>query len=83
MEIIAQWLDDLDDVVAAIGLLTERLRNFFITASIFGVSLILQSAAIILALRHPPIACAIATLLVVFLMYRSATAPRMPSALNA
>jgi hypothetical protein len=77
MEIFAQWLDDLDDVFSAVGLLAERLRNFCIAASIFGISFVLQLAAVALALRHPPLACAVATILMVLLMYRSATAPRI------
>lgn len=76
MEIIAQWLDDVDDFFAAVGLIAERIRNFLITALLLGVSSILQIAAVILALRHPPLASAIATVLIVILMYRSATAPR-------
>ena len=79
MEIVAQWLDDLDDLFSAIGLLAERIRNLFITASIVSVSFALQLAAVVLALHQPPLACAVATILLVFLMYRSATAPR-PSA---
>ena len=80
MEILAQWLDDLDDLFSAVGLLAERLRNLLITASIVSISFILQLAAIVLALHQPPLACAIATMLLVFLMYRSATAPRPPAA---
>ena len=76
MEIIAQWLDDLDDLFSAVGLITERLRNLGIASLIFGVSCTLQIAAVVLALRHPPLASAIATMLVVFLIYRSATAPQ-------
>ncbi|MGI9220376.1 MAG: hypothetical protein ACR2QS_05000 [Woeseiaceae bacterium] len=83
MEIIAQWLDDLDDLLATVGLLTERLRNFCIAAAILGASVTLQLAAVALALRHPPLACAVATMLLVFLMYQSATAPRSPVSATA
>ncbi len=76
MEIIAQWLDNLDDLVTALGLVTEKLRNLFLTGVFFSTSLLLQIAAIFLALRHPPLALATATMMIVFLMYRSATAPR-------
>jgi hypothetical protein len=76
VEIIAQWFDDLDDLFSAIALVAERLRNFGIASLILGISFLLQGAGVVLALRHPPIACAIATMLMVFLMYRSATAPR-------
>jgi len=83
VEILAQWLDDLDDVVSSMGLLAERFRNFCIASSIFAISLSLQVAAVLLALRHPPLASATATMLLVFLMYRSATAQRMPAAQSA
>ena len=76
MEIIAQWLDDLDDLFAAVGLVTERIRNIGIASLICAVAFVLQAAAVVLALRHPPLASAIATMLVVFLLYRSATGPQ-------
>ncbi len=76
MEIIAQWLDDLDDLISSLRLLSERLRNFCIALTILAVSLLVQVAGVLLALEHPPLASAIATILLVTLMYRSATAPR-------
>ena len=77
MEVIAQWLDDLDDLVMAVGLIAEKIRILLLAAAFFGASLVLQVAAVVLALRHPPLAMATATMLIVFLMYRSATAPRI------
>ena len=76
MERVIQWLDDLDDLIAAIGLLSERIRNFFLTLSFLVVSLLAQVAGIALALRHPPLALATAILLFVTLLYRSVTEPR-------
>ena len=52
MERVAQWLDELDDLIAAMGLLSERLRNFFLLLSFLVVSLSAQFAAVALALRH-------------------------------
>ena len=77
MEIIAQWLDDLDDFVSAFGLVGERLRTLMFAAIALGTLVCLEAAAVYIALRHPPLASAIATMLVVYLLYRSATAPRM------
>lgn len=77
MEIIAQWLDDLDDVVSTCGLVGERIRNLLIASLFLSAAIILEVAAVLLALRHPPLASATATMLFVFLMYRSATAPRL------
>jgi hypothetical protein len=76
MEIIAQWLDDLDDVISSARLLSERFRNICIALIFLTISLLLQIGGVLLALKHPPLASATATILLVTLMYRSATAPR-------
>lgn len=76
MEIIAQWFDDLDDLASAVGLIGERIRHLLIAAGLLVVICGIEIAAVTLALRHPPIASATATMLIVFLMYRSATSPR-------
>jgi len=76
MEIVAQWLDDLDDMISSLRLLGERLRRFCLTLIFLATSLVAQIAGILLALKHPPLASATATILLVTLMYRSATAPR-------
>ena len=83
MEIVAQWLDDLDDVVSSARLLRERFRSFCIALIILMFSLVAQTGGVLLALKHPPLACAFATLLMVTLMYRSATAPRPASPQSA
>ena len=76
MEVIAQWLDDLDDMISSMRLLSERFRSFCI--SLFGLAsaLLVLFAGVLLALEHPPLASATATILLVTLMYRAATAPR-------
>ena len=76
MEIIAQWLDDLDDVISSMRLLSERLRSFCIALIFLASLMLVQIAGVLLALEHPPLASATATILLVTLMYRSATAPR-------
>jgi hypothetical protein len=75
MEKVMQWLDDLDDLVAAIGLIRERIRRFFIATTVLSISLLVPAAGIALALRHPPLALASAIILFVFLIYRSVTEP--------
>lgn len=77
MEILAQWLDDLDDLVSTCGLVSERIRNLLLASAFLSTAVALEVAAVFLALRHPPLASATATMLIVFLMYRSATAPRV------
>lgn len=77
MEIVAQWLDDLDDLVSACRLISERIRNFLLKFFWLSVAAAIEFAVVFLALRHPPLASATATILVVYLLYRSATAPRV------
>ncbi len=78
-----QWLDELDDLIAAIGLVSERIRNFFRALSFLTISIFIQCAGVLLALRHPPLAMATAMLLFVTLLYRSVTVPRAPHGLSA
>ncbi len=78
-----QWLDELDDLIAAIGLVSERIRNFIRTLSFLAISLFIQCAGVLLALRHPPLALATAMLLFVTLLYRSVTVPRTVLAQSA
>ncbi len=73
-----QWLDELDDLIAAIGLVSERIRSFLRAFSFLAISLFVQSAGVLLALRHPPLALATAMLLFVTLLYRSVTVLRTP-----
>jgi hypothetical protein len=78
-----QYLDDLDDLFAAIGLLAESIRSFIIALFFLTATLTLQVAGILLALRQPTLALATALLLGVLLLYRSVTteSPRLrPSA---
>ena len=75
MERLAQYLDDLDDLVSAIGLVAERIRKLFFSISFLCISLAAQVGGIILALKHPPLALATALLLFVTLLYRSVTVP--------
>lgn len=72
-----QWLDDLDDLVAMVGLLSERIRKAACSLLLTAVALTAQIAGVVLALAHPPLALATALLLAVLLLYRSATSPRL------
>jgi hypothetical protein len=77
MERVMQWLDDLDDLVAMVGLLSERFRNAAYSLLLTTVGLTVQIGGVLLALAHPPLALATALLLAVLLLYRSATSPRL------
>ncbi len=70
MEVLVQYLDDLEDLIYAIALLAEKIRNgvrffLFMTASVT-----LQLLGIFIALVSPPMAVAVASLLLVGMLYR-------------
>ncbi len=72
MERFVQYLDDLEDVFYAFPLIWEKIRRIagfllFVTAAI-----ILQVLGIALALSYPPVAVALAAILIVAMLYRSA-----------
>lgn len=75
MERLLQYLDDLDDLYGALGLLYERLR--VLLHALIALSLVTAVAcgAIFLAVLHAPIALATSTLMFVFLLYRAVTIP--------
>ena len=68
MECFLQYLDDLDDICYAFALVWERIRRKLGFALFIATALSLQLAAVFLALTHPPIAIAAASLLLVGLM---------------
>lgn len=78
MERIAQFLDDLDDLLYALRLCGERMRQAFSTVLRIILLFGLQVGGVFLALLHPPLALASAILLFVFLMYRGVTAAHRP-----
>ena len=79
MERLLQYLDDLDDLYGAAGLLWERVRRTLFM--IFATVMVLAVAAtgIGLALLHPPTAAATSTVLFVIVLYRSVTSPTLKS----
>ena len=79
MEILLQYLDDIDDLVGSIGLLSERLRLLALAIGALAANLLVALAAMWFALVHPPLALATGTMLFVTLLYRSVTAPLQPA----
>lgn len=73
MERLLQYWDDLDDLWGAIGLVGEKIRAALLGILFVFALLILHAGGIFLALRHPPLASATATILVVTLLYQMAT----------
>jgi len=75
MERLIQYLDELDDLIGMIGLVTERIRSLFL-ALLSCVSLVAVAVpGVWLALVYPPLALASSTILIVTLLYRTVTAP--------
>ena len=76
MERLAQYWDDLDDLIGAIRLYGENIRRMVLFAfAAFGFLGGVTGAAI-LAFYVPQIGMAFVTLLLVTLMYTSVTSPR-------
>lgn len=77
MERFAQYWDDLDDLLGIVGLCAERIRRFVVFLLGTASFLLAFYAGMLIALQDPPLALAIVTILLVYLMYRSVTAPRL------
>ncbi len=78
MERFVQLLDDLDDLVSIVGLLGERIRAVLISLTVTMLLLLIQVGGVLLALRHPPLALAMALLLFVSLLYHVVTSSHQP-----
>ena len=75
MERVLLWLDDLDDLFGIIGLLSERVLRSIAKLMRLVTLLAVAGCGIFAALTEPPLGLAVAILLFVFLLYRSATQP--------
>ena len=73
MECFLQYLDDLDDLYGAVGLVWEHLRRTLLKLVSLAMVLSVAASGVLLALVHPPVALAISTVLFVTLLYRSVT----------
>ena len=71
MEVLVQYLDDLEDLFYAIALLAEKIRNIVRFFLFMATSITLQILGVFIALASPPIAVAVASLLLVGMLYRS------------
>ncbi|MBT8087302.1 MAG: hypothetical protein KJO46_04675 [Gammaproteobacteria bacterium] len=77
MERILQYLDDIDDLVGALGLFYEPLRRLLLKLLSLAAGVLALSAAFLLTVSHPPVALGLGLLLVAALIYRTvATLPR-------
>jgi hypothetical protein len=72
MERIAQYLDDLEDLVYAVALIAERLRRAVRRIVAGFLALAMLALGFLLALSQPPLALAAVSLLMVTALYRAA-----------
>ncbi len=73
MERIAQYFDELEDLVCAVLMARERIRRALVVMLIISMSLLLQSMGVLLALSRPPLALAAVSLLIVGMLFNAVT----------
>ena len=71
MERLVQCLDDFEDLFYAVALKAERIRQAVRFFLFMAASAILQLAGIFVALWSPPLAVAVASLLMVGMLFRA------------
>lgn len=78
MERLVQLLDYLEDLFFALPLIAERIRDAVLFCVFIILSIALQAFAVLLALSSPPMALAVASLMMVGMLYRGVVgyAPR-------
>jgi membrane protein YdbS with pleckstrin-like domain len=72
MERLIQYLDDLEDLFYAAALKAERIRQFLQFCLFMAASTALQLLGVFVALRNPPVAVAMASLLLVGMLFHAA-----------
>ena len=71
MERLLQYLDDIDDLVGALGLLAETIRGLLLGAVTLFAGLIAVVSVVLFTLAHPLTALPIGALLVLTLVHRT------------
>ena len=74
MERLIQYLDVLEDVFYAVALRAEQIRRIVLVLFAITITLVISGLGVILALSQPTAGLAVAALLTVMVLYRSATA---------
>lgn len=72
MERLAQYLDDIEDLVYAVALIAERLRRVVRKLVTVLLALATLTLGFLLAMAQPPLALAAVALLMVTALYRAA-----------
>lgn len=73
MECLLQYLDDIDDLVGAIGLLIEPIRRVLLAFAATFLAITSVAGGVLLASVHPPGALATCLLLLLALVRRSSS----------
>ncbi len=71
MERLLQYFDDLEDLFYAAALKAERIRQTVQFFLFIAISAALQMLCVVIALRDPPLAVAVASLLLVGMLFRA------------
>lgn len=74
MERLAQYLDEIEDLFFALALKAERIRLALQFVLFMFAAVVLQICGITIALMHPPLALAVASLLSVGMLFRAVVA---------
>ncbi len=72
MECLVQYLDDLEDLIFAVALKAERIRQVVRFFLFMLTAVALQVLGVVVALENPPLALAAVALLLVGMLYRAA-----------
>jgi hypothetical protein len=75
MECLAQYLDNLEDLFYALALKAERIRHTLQFLLFMAAAVALQVCGVLIALKSPPMAVAVASLLLVGTLYRAVVGP--------
>jgi len=73
VERLAQFLDDLDDLIGILALVSERIRKAFYLLLFAFVAVTIQVGGVLLALVHPPLARGLARILGISWLWRAGT----------
>ncbi|MBT8081522.1 MAG: hypothetical protein KJP08_01850 [Gammaproteobacteria bacterium] len=79
MECLLLYLDNLDDLYGAVGLVWEDVRNAIALVASALLVLLTATSAFLLAWSYPPLALGVAALLLVVFLLRSVNTPALKS----
>lgn len=75
MERLVQYIDDFEDLFYALALKAERIRQMLQFFLGMVAAIALQAGGVFIALKNPPLAVAVASLLLVGMLFRAVVGP--------